>query len=237
MKFISRFGQPSQIDKQTVRNYIEQREIDVEEVTVASDLKILSALMDVLVSLDHVEHNVFKDIKYNVGKKSKRQAFTDEQIRLLSKIHKPAFLMIQTGMRPGELQWGTRDEENNVTVIKPVFNEKGKEVWRPKSDSSHRRVILPPDYKHPKYKYRQWVDSFRLEIKDFKWSLHSGRHTFIELSRRAGCEARVIEEYCGHGTKTGSTSHAAYGQFPDEVLKREAGKVWVLIKEITEGKG
>lgn len=50
VKFISPLGTPSQINKQIVRRYIEQREIDVSPTTVSSDLKILSAITDVLVS-------------------------------------------------------------------------------------------------------------------------------------------------------------------------------------------
>ena len=58
-------------------------------------------------------------------------------------------------------------------------------------------------------------------------------HTFYELSQRAGCDARIIVEVCGHGSSSGSSSNRSYGEFPDAVLLKETKKVWDLIEDIT----
>ena len=42
----------------------------------------------------------------------------------------------------------------------------------------------------------------------------------------------IVAEICGHGSDTGSTSQQSYGSFPDEVLRREAQKVWNFIESL-----
>lgn len=64
IKFISRFGSPSQINKQTLKG-LHIKRIHLEEVTVASNLKIPYAPIDVLATLDHIKYNAFKDILTN----------------------------------------------------------------------------------------------------------------------------------------------------------------------------
>ena len=61
IKFISRFGSPSQISKQTLKG-LHIKRIHLEGVTVASDLKISCAPVGVLATLDHIKYNAFKDI-------------------------------------------------------------------------------------------------------------------------------------------------------------------------------
>jgi len=229
IKYLQPFGQPHQISKQNVRDFIEEREELVKPTTVKGYLKLYSAITDSLVELDHLESNVFKSVKYNVNEK-RGNAFTDDQIRLLRKEHPAAFALIQTGMRPGELTWG--EQEGNMMVIKPVIKD-GKEVWRPKAVSSERRAPLPEGFKKPKFAYITWKRRFRELITDHEYRLHSGRHTFIELSRRADARDDVIREATGHFSSKGSDSHAGYGTFTDEVLRREAQKVWDLIDQIT----
>jgi integrase len=73
----------------------------------------------------------------------------------------------------------------------------------------------------------------RDNFTDKRLTPHSGRHTFIEMSRRAGCDALVIDEITGHGKKNVSST---YGSYPDEVLSREIEKVWKFTQKILKNK-
>ena len=42
----------------------------------------------------------------------------------------------------------------------------------------------------------------------------------------------IVEENCDHGLMTGSASQGIYGSFPNEVLLREAQKIWTLIENL-----
>ena len=56
--------------------------------------------------------------------------------------------------------------------------------------------------------------------------LQSSRHTFLTLSRRAGCDTAVVIALTGHHPKQTSRVAQSDGLFSDEVLLREAQKVW-----------
>ena len=74
----------------------------------------------------------------------------------------------------------------------------------------------------------------RSRFNDRLLTPHCGRHTFIELSRRAGCDSLTIDAVTGHGKKNQSSR---YGNYPDEVLIRETKKVWDKVDEILKGNG
>ena len=135
-----------------------------------------------------------------------------------------------TGLRPGEARNARVD--GDMLIIKPIKDKAGNVVWRPKTLSSHRRVPRPTGWELTTIGVREERKQVRALISDKNVTPHSGRHTFIELARRAGADLRIIDEVCGHGSKQGSSSQRGYGAFPDEVLTRETKKVWELITHI-----
>lgn len=224
ISFIKDYGSPQSLTKTSIRQFISDQEESKASNTVASYLKTLGAIAQVLVQLDYLEINLFKSISYTVSKRSSRRSFTDEEIRFIHDKLPPCFLLTTLGLRTSELENGIIEDDIMIITDTPKF--------RPKTLSSYRRVPLPKGFTRPKTKAITWREHFRKHITDETVTLHSGRHTFIELSRRADCEPRVIEELCGHGSSVGSSSHKAYGSFTDEVLRREITKVWSLIDSI-----
>ena len=85
-------------------------------------------------------------------------------------------------------------------------------------------------------KYQCGIRDLGLELRRFiddpTAPLHSSRHTFITLARRAGCNDSVVEALMGHRKKEGSRSAEVYGEFDDLVLLREAQKLWVFAEEM-----
>ena len=70
------------------------------------------------------------------------------------------------------------------------------------------------------------------DIPDPTATVHSARHTFYSISRRADCNDSVIEAITGHAKKEVSRVAQSYGLFADEVLLREAQKVWTFIENL-----
>jgi integrase len=85
---------------------------------------------------------------------------------------------------------------------------------------------LPPGFERPSNSPKTWRTHLRKLITDKNVTPHSGRHFFIQTSRRAGCDSQVIAAICGHGSTVGSSTQRGYGEFTDDVLIREAEKVW-----------
>ena len=135
------------------------------------------------------------------------------------------FQLCLTGLRAGE--FFTReisDIEGNFLVVdkKPDFD------WRPKTLSSVRRVAIPSEFilKPLGKKYQCGIRDLGLDLRRFiddpTAPLHSSRHTFITLARRAGCNDSVVEALTGHRKKEGSRSAQMYGEFDDHVLLGKA---------------
>ena len=72
----------------------------------------------------------------------------------------------------------------------------------------------------------------RKDISDPTAPVHSARHTFITIARQADCSDSVITALTGHAVKGTSRIAQQYGLFPDEVLLREAQKVWTYIENL-----
>ena len=104
--------------------------------------------------------------------------------------------------------------------------------------SSYRRVPIHDTFKldtnssQVATKTTNLCRKLRKFITDPLATPHSARHTFYELSRRAGCDSQVIETIAGHAQKIGSRTARGYGRFTDEVLKREIEKVWQLAETL-----
>ena len=231
IKKIQPYGSPHQLTKRLIWDFIEDQEkLGKQPNTVASYLKNLSAITEVLVQLDHLEFNLFKSISYTVKKTSDRRSFTDDELCLIKQKHPEALLLTMMGLRIEELEHGVVDKD--MLVIDEVF--KGdKLIFRPRTISSYRRVPLPELYKPLNRNQRTLRKKLRNLIPDKNVVLQSGRHTFIELSVRAGCDAIIIGKMSGRGSSSGSSSDRSYGEFSDAVLLKETQKVWDLIEDIT----
>ena len=73
--------------------------------------------------------------------------------------------------------------------------------------ASVRRVAVPQEFvlKPLGRKYHNGIRDLGLELRRFiddaTAPLHSSRHTFITLARRAGCNDSVVEALTGHRKK------------------------------------
>ena len=229
------YASPTQITKQTIRKWIEDQEQVLSPSTVAANFRLISSVVQTLIDTDQLDGtNVFKSIRYTARQDAdqQRRAFTDQELVVLKTEVSPIYLMCLTGLRPGE--YASRrasDIDGNILVI----NDEESIGWRTKTLSSGRRVPLPPGFEFDTSNRKQgsrigrYNKDLRKHISDKLATAHSGRHTFYELSRRAGCDQRVIETICGHGEVTGSRSANKYGSMPDDVLIRESTKVWELV--------
>ena len=217
------YADPLDITFDILDSFVSDQEKVVTPATVKSKLKGLSGILSALVSKRKLEHNILKDYSYKVGQQSKKRAYTDDEFRLIASKEPACFWLAMTGMRPLELQ--NVVIENDILVV----TEQDDNEFRPKTLSSYRRVPLPQGFTQPSTSPKTWRKNCRALIEDRNVTPHSGRYFFIQTSRRAGCDAQVVAEICGHGSDKGSTTQRGYGDFPDEVLIRESQKVWEYI--------
>ena len=138
-----------------------------------------------------------------------------------------------TGLRSGE--YYSRIEEDLHKGFLTVGDQPSKDNWSPKTRSSYRRLPVPPEFQldlhniKVRSKSRVLARELRKDIKDKQAPVHSARHTFYSLSRRADCNDAVIEAITGHAKKEGSRVAQSYGNFSDDVLLREIQKVWDFV--------
>ena len=217
------YCQPQDISFDILDKFVSDQEKLVEPLTVKSKLKGLSGILSALVTKRKLSRNIFKDYSYKVGRSSNKRAYTDDEFRLIAANHLPCFWLAMTGMRSGELQNGVLDK--NIMVVTELDDDE----FRPKTLSSYRRVPLPPGFERPSTSPKTWRTNLRKFIKDTNVTPHSGRHFFIQTSRRAGCERRIIDQICGRSSDIGSSTQHVYGDLADDVLIREAQKVWTFI--------
>ena len=103
--------------------------------------------------------------------------------------------------------------------------------WRTKGLSSRRTVAVPTGFKLKSLgkSYQAGIRDLARDLRQFMTDptapLHSSRHTFLSLSRPAGCDTAVVTALTGHHSKETSRVAQSYGLFPDEILLREAQKV------------
>ena len=64
---------------------------------------------------------------------------------------------------------------------------------------------------------------------------HSFRHGYKTAARLAADDELTIERLLGHAA--GSQMSLVYGQYPPELLKREAEKVWKVLDQWTCRRG
>ena len=229
---IRSYGEPHQITKQIIRQWIVDHEKQFSTTTVAGNFRLISSVVQCMVDTDELPSNPFKSISYTatVNKEDERRAFTDDELVKLSTEVPVLYWLCLTGMRPGEFASRlASDIDGDMLVI----DEQPTLSWRPKTLSSYRRVPMPPgmELDTSKLKVQSRISRMGFDLRDRVTTdktatPHSARHTFYELSRRADCDQRVIEVLTGHAKVSGSRSARNYGSMPDEVLKREIQKVW-----------
>ena len=109
--------------------------------------------------------------------------------------------------------------------------------WKPKTEISYRRFPSHPGFELDtanillRSRVGRYVVQIREHVDEKLATAHSGRYSFYELSRRAGCDQSVNETICGHAETTGSRSAGNDCSMPDDVLKREIHMVWDLVDE------
>ena len=242
---IQAFGQPTDISKDSVRSWIKQRELHKQPISVKADFKLLQGLFTVLLKADHVSLNPFQAVGYTVAESldAGKREFTDEELKIIKVECPEVFMMCLTSLRPGE--FASRlpaDLDGDMLIIdeQPSLMISSNEHWRPKTLSSYRRVPVPSDYVSPDLKrtYKTRMVHSRGKIQslfgDPLCTPHSGRHTFYSLSRRAGLDRQISENIAGHASSIGSKTAKNYGSFSDDVLKREAVKLWKFVQDIIE---
>ena len=235
VKEFSVFGLPHQITKDIVREWIDDMEEQYAPNTVKTKKAYLGAVYEALITRDKLDTlNPFKAVKYSplVPVSEQRRPFTDEEISVIYQKHPHIFYMVMTGLRTGE--YYSRIETDLQDGFLSI-NDQPSKNWSLKTPSSHRKVPVPPcftlDLHNIKVlsKTRVLARQLREDIKDKYATVHSARHTFYSLSRRADCQEAVIEAITGHAKKEGSRVAQSYGDFADKVLLREISKVWDFV--------
>ena len=139
------------------------------------------------------------------------------------------FQLCLTGLCAGEL-FTREDSDVNGQFLK--VDKKTDIDWRPKGLSSLCTVAVPTGFKLKSLgkSYQSGTRDLGQYLREFILDptapLHSSRHTFLTFSRRADCDTAVVTALTGHHSKETSRVAQSYGLFPDEVLLREAQKVW-----------
>ena len=223
---------PHELKKESLRLFIRQLEATLAPTSVRQQFNLIQSIYRTALAEDLVDgSDPFALITYaaTTPQAQQRRAFTDDELRLLND---ELLLLAMTGLRCGELSHsGPTDVDAGFLVIQD------KTGWRSKSISSQRRVPIPPGFTLKRYQNangaeQKWRKQIRNLFDDRKLTVHSCRHTYMTLSRRAGCDPRIVEQLVGHAATTGSRSTAAYGAWPDAVLLNEAEKVWHLVHTI-----
>ena len=236
--FFQQYASPAKTTPDVIRQWIEDHEDEYDPVTIAQRFRWLRSIYKSCLAEGLLKTaNPFDLIIYKASTPihRKRRPFTDEELRLLRKELPEVFQLCLTGLRAGE--FFTRelsDIEGNFLVVnkKPDFD------WRPKTLSSVRRVAIPSEFilKPLGKKYQCGIRDLGLDLRRFiddpTSPLHSSRHTFITLARRAGCNDSVVEALTGYRKKEGSRSAQMYGEFDDHVLLGEAQKLWAFVERV-----
>lgn len=229
---IKPYGQPTTLTKKDVQRFVDEQK--VKPTSVQTRCRMLSALIEAGIKKERIETNVFTKIDFTAETKieDERLPFTDSMLCELYNDKSPLLWLCLTGMRPGE--YASRRTKNLTDNIISITNEPDLN-WRTKNQASVRRTPKPEGFSLMKdgLKPSTLMDYMQREAKDRfnnpRITPHSGRHTFYELSRRAGCDSLVIEAVTGHAKKRQSSQ---YGSFPDEVLIRECQKIWNYAQNI-----
>ena len=244
VKSIEAFGQPSDISKDIVRGWINQQELRMQPGSVKAGLKKLSAVLSVLVQTDHLEVNPFTLVVYKVtqNRTDAKREFTDEELKIIQTECPDVFSMCLTSLRPGELASRlSKDLKKDMLIIddQPTVMINETEHWRPKTESSYRRVPVPPCFSltDPSFKVQtkkeQWQRKIKRLFNDKTCTPHSGRHTYYTLARRAGCDTPTMEAIAGHSSESGSKTAQEYGRYTDDARRREIQKLWDFVERIT----
>lgn len=234
-----KYAEPHLVTKVHIREWLAEMERKNAATTVATKFKLIKAVVQVLVNEDRLEQNIWSTVSYTASANldESRRPFTDDELRIIYRECPKVFTLCMMGMRAGE--YASRMPKDLVDGVL-VIDDQPEKKWRPKSLSSYRRL---PVYKGFQLQegnstvgscITRYGNELRKVITDKQAVVHSARHTFITLSRRAQCDARVTEVLTGHSKNEGSKTHAKYGETPDGVLRREITMVWELLKSIVE---
>ena len=233
IKEIVKYNQyPERLTKQEIRRYIDEH--PSSPVTIQTRCAYLSALIKAGIDAGRFDIiNPFTQVPYSAQTKleDKRLSFNDEQLNELRRDNSYLYWLCMTGMRPGE--YVSRRPKDLVDGIITIQDEPDIN-WRTKNNSSIRRVPMPDGFQLMRpLRTTTLMIQLRKEAKarfnSRRITPHSSRHTFIELSRRAGCDALVIDSITGHGKQSISSQ---YGKYTDDVLRREIKKVWSFVDEL-----
>ena len=229
---IKPYGQPTTLTKKDVQRFIDEQK--VKPTSVQTRCRMLSALIEAGIKKERLETNVFSKLDFTAETKieDERLPFTDAMLCELYTDNSPLLWLCLTGMRPGE--YASRRTKDITDHIISITNEPDLN-WRTKNQASVRTTPKPEGFSLMKQglKPGTLMDYMQREAKDrfnnSRITPHSGRHTFYELSRRAGCDSLVIEAVTGHAKKRQSSK---YGNFPEEVMIRECKKIWNFAQNI-----
>ena len=234
IKEIKRYAPtPSVLDRTILKRYI--KDYPFKPTSLQTYFRFLSAMYQIGIYEEKLDGpNPFHMVQFSAQTKreDKRKSFTDEQLRDLHKSNSCLFLLAITGMRPGEY---VSRRPKDLTDGMISIQDEPDIPWQTKNESSIRRVPMPEGFTLMRpLRFSTLINYLQREARsrfnDRLVTPHSGRHTFIELSRRAGCDSLTIDAVTGHGKKNQSSR---YGSYPDEVLIRETKRVWELVEQIT----
>lgn len=240
--------QPLEITVKEVRQMIKRMEgMGHQPQTIQQRISALSTVIESLIKggeTDDIEgySNPFK--KVDTAAKSDNHHHTAEpddywvlhergQDSLDERSLPGLLVLMYSGCRLSEMLHADYNSEPGWMLIQP------RGAWLPKTKTSYRVVPLPswlskmdlgaiyPLLTENRFRHRfNKARGGRAHITP-----HSFRHGFKTAARLAGADELTIETVLGHSA--GSAMSRTYGQYPRELLLREAQKVWKVLDEWT----
>ena len=235
---------PLELDPKEIRRMIlRMEERGHKATTIQQRCSALSSVIDAVIrSGEYPDHNnPFRkvDTAAVADEGSSHKTPTPEEYRLVwesrvSLDETPRLileLLIYSGARISEVLNASYEEGGWMLIRKTSAG------WQPKNKTSIRDVPIP-----------QWLakraaahglftiisaDGFRARYQRIRGDLeitpHSFRHGYKTAGRIAGADELTVETILGHAA--GSKMSRTYGQYPKELLLREAEKIWGFLDE------
>ena len=235
-------ARPEQLTPKEVRLFIQrQEELGMAPTTIAQRSAVLSGVIqalirtgtcpDMLNPFDRVDTAAVSTKHHSTAQPEDYRALTSLMGELPEGDQLVLQLLIFTGCRVSEACEGSLQREGLLDLT-------AESGFIAKNKTSARLLPLPQHLvaSVEEKNSRPSPGSFRRRLNRLglnNITPHSLRHGFKTAARLAGADELVIERYLGHAA--GSRMSLVYGEYPQELLRREAKKVWEVLQSWSSG--
>ena len=218
--------------------------------TVKNYKIVINRIFNFAIREGDIHYTPTQGVEIPRGLKQKRRTAAtpedEEIIRRSADVWLMPYMALMTGLRKGELlalQWRDVDfDENRIYVTKSLYYEGGAHIKEPKTETSHREVILlaalkaellkrrgaPEEYvlsddgKKPlsQKRFRTLEKHYRAET-GITSTMHQLRKSFATVAVKSGVPPKTLQAILGH--KNISTTLDIYTDIRKESLDAAAG--------------